>query len=664
MVSTARSHLLIGLGLPAILAAICMASFQSFTVDDAYISFRYARNLADGHGLVYNTGEYVEGYTNLLWTLLLALAIKIGIDVELFSKLLGAAFAFVALYFTYQLAVRIKPLERAPVVATWIVAGSLVFTGYAVQGIESAMFAGLILAGTHRFFEEQEQELSVVGSALIFAAAGLTRPEAPMFLGLLMLGMTGKGVLGGARMAVLSKPDLRLKVLTIALCLIAGLVPWTLHLGETSSAGALLPGVVLVGLCVITAVLLPAAMFGRRNLLRGGVFLVPLLAQAIWRSNYYGEWLPNTLHAKTGDITQQFNAGLDYVSNFFVHEGLLALSALFGLVVAFTENNRRLLALALLTVYPCAYFVLVGGDWMPLFRFFVPVLPLLALLSDAALRGLLDSRVPALLYGAVSFVLVVALQMIGQYQSDAAVFRTAEAEWDLHAQRTAKWFEAQENAFGRDRVEGTIALGDIGEVGYRTNYPVLDLLGLVTRDIAELPGGYTRKIGAGYANYFFSKKPRYVIIISNRNSCSSPSVPGSAVLYHDARFLAQYTESGRVWAGGDYFWCIYQDREKVIDVADKSFTDAKLQELDSRFQTYNNVDLPGGDIDVLSFRDVWQIQARCRQACLDNAGCRAYTHTKPHASLGQGNGLCWLKGSVGRRIGHANLVSGERLAEP
>src|SRR5262245_14911733 len=40
-------------------------------VDDAFISFRYARNLANGNGLVFNPGERVEGYTNFLWTVVL-----------------------------------------------------------------------------------------------------------------------------------------------------------------------------------------------------------------------------------------------------------------------------------------------------------------------------------------------------------------------------------------------------------------------------------------------------------------------------------------------------------------------------------------------------------------------------------------------------------------
>ncbi|MCX7840525.1 MAG: hypothetical protein N2559_13895, partial [Anaerolineae bacterium] len=40
-------------------------------VDDAYISFRYAQNALRGHGLVFNPGERVEGFTNFLWTALM-----------------------------------------------------------------------------------------------------------------------------------------------------------------------------------------------------------------------------------------------------------------------------------------------------------------------------------------------------------------------------------------------------------------------------------------------------------------------------------------------------------------------------------------------------------------------------------------------------------------
>ena len=41
-------------------------------IDDSYISFRYARNVLDGNGLVYNPGQYVEGYTSFAWVILIA----------------------------------------------------------------------------------------------------------------------------------------------------------------------------------------------------------------------------------------------------------------------------------------------------------------------------------------------------------------------------------------------------------------------------------------------------------------------------------------------------------------------------------------------------------------------------------------------------------------
>ena len=84
-------HWLVGLGIPAWLLGWNMWIVRKFTVDDAYISFRYARNLADGLGLVYNAGERIEGYTNFLWTVLLAGGIELGIDPHVTSKVLGGA---------------------------------------------------------------------------------------------------------------------------------------------------------------------------------------------------------------------------------------------------------------------------------------------------------------------------------------------------------------------------------------------------------------------------------------------------------------------------------------------------------------------------------------------------------------------------------------------
>ena len=80
-------------------AATLTVLLSRLTLDDAYITFRYARHLAEGYGLgAWNhTGEHVEGYSSLLWTLLLAGAARLGVDVRLASKVLGAAAALVVI---------------------------------------------------------------------------------------------------------------------------------------------------------------------------------------------------------------------------------------------------------------------------------------------------------------------------------------------------------------------------------------------------------------------------------------------------------------------------------------------------------------------------------------------------------------------------------------
>lgn len=61
-----------------LIGALSLAHFlvytiaQPFYIEDAGISFAYARNLAQGDGLVsYPGGERVEGYSNALWVFLL-----------------------------------------------------------------------------------------------------------------------------------------------------------------------------------------------------------------------------------------------------------------------------------------------------------------------------------------------------------------------------------------------------------------------------------------------------------------------------------------------------------------------------------------------------------------------------------------------------------------
>ena len=57
----------------SLLALWFSALYFHNVVDDSLISIRYAENLAQGNGVVFNLGERVEGYTNFLWLCVSAL---------------------------------------------------------------------------------------------------------------------------------------------------------------------------------------------------------------------------------------------------------------------------------------------------------------------------------------------------------------------------------------------------------------------------------------------------------------------------------------------------------------------------------------------------------------------------------------------------------------
>src|SRR6266508_2451533 len=93
-----RNAILLALAAMSIATALAVILWRA-TLDDAYITFRYARHLAEGYGFgAWNhTGEHVEGYSSLLWMLLLAGAARLGVDVRIASKVLGIAAALIVI---------------------------------------------------------------------------------------------------------------------------------------------------------------------------------------------------------------------------------------------------------------------------------------------------------------------------------------------------------------------------------------------------------------------------------------------------------------------------------------------------------------------------------------------------------------------------------------
>ena len=92
----------------ALAALAALAAFLSRGVvnDDPYITYRYARNLAQGAGFVYNAGEPVLSTTAPLYALLLAALAVVRIDPPVASLIAGALSAFAASALVYRLGKR------------------------------------------------------------------------------------------------------------------------------------------------------------------------------------------------------------------------------------------------------------------------------------------------------------------------------------------------------------------------------------------------------------------------------------------------------------------------------------------------------------------------------------------------------------------------------
>src|SRR5690606_1062934 len=77
-------------------------------VEDAAISFAFARNWAAGDGLVaFPGGERIEGYSNPTWVALMAAWYLVGVDGFLSSKLMAMAFGAATVVLTWRIAVEV-----------------------------------------------------------------------------------------------------------------------------------------------------------------------------------------------------------------------------------------------------------------------------------------------------------------------------------------------------------------------------------------------------------------------------------------------------------------------------------------------------------------------------------------------------------------------------
>jgi arabinofuranosyltransferase len=361
------------LGASTVVVASCRAAWRGqFTIggkpfsilfDDAMISMRYAYNLANGDGLVWNPGERVQGFTNLGWVLLMAVPHRLGVPLE--RACLTVQLFNVALHLAMILLVLVAPWRRGrPItgaVASLLVASDGSILTWGLAGLETTCQSLLVTAALLPLVTEEPE--SDVSSPAWAALATIVRPDA-----------------------------------------------------------------LLVYVMVLTISLVRSYRSGResrsRRLLVAAASVAAVTALFVFQRVYYGDWLPNTYSLKVTLGATEITRGVSYarlfaLDEFFSLPLLAAPIACVGLRWFRFGPGRavHVAAVAALPVLWLGYVVRVGGDAFGDGRFFVAMIPTMALFAGDVVEGLVAvaaeprsaQRFPRFAAMAVQFVFTAGL---------------------------------------------------------------------------------------------------------------------------------------------------------------------------------------------------------------------------------------------------------------
>ncbi|MCB9763020.1 MAG: hypothetical protein H6739_24685 [Alphaproteobacteria bacterium] len=267
--------------------------FAVYYIEDAGISFAYARNFVDGEGWVtFPGGERVEGFSNPLWTWLIALAYAIGIPPWTSSKVMGALFGALCIPLSYFIARRCRPGadDHAALLPPFFLAASSTAAIWHASGLENGLFSVLLAAGMLQVLREAERPERFPWSAVLFLGLALTRPEGILY-----------AAMGGFTRLLLAVRDRRL---------VGPILRWLV------------------------------------------VFWAPFLVYHAWRYNYFAwEW-PNTYYAKlSGEDRFQLwkwnTRGWRYLRNYMSAFGFAFILPVFALGLTTLRDWRRWLVVGL-----------------------------------------------------------------------------------------------------------------------------------------------------------------------------------------------------------------------------------------------------------------------------------------------------------------------------
>jgi arabinofuranosyltransferase len=436
-----------------VVAGAHVVLYWDWLADDAYISWRYARNLVEGYGPVYNPGERVEGFSNPTWVALGALSLRLGADPADVARGVGLASVVLSALLAFLLVRRLRPGSRwAPLLPAAALAFLPAFTAHATNGLETSWFALQVLAlawlGADRAPIGSGR---AVATALLALGVIWTRPEGLMYA----------AVAAGFQLQTARRP------------------------GAAGRRGVLISWLVVAA---VSALLLVARLV------------------------YYGSLLPNTYQAKMTGTAGGLIDGLQYLGDFFREGSGLLLPALALVPVVLGLRTRGERVLLLFVAAGLAFAVVAGGDWMEHHRFLAPILPPLAVLAGlgaadlwAQLRDRSLRRRLALALG-----LLFAIAALGSVNVERILYHQAAPALAAGQGRVQVYAAAGRWLAEASPPDALVAASDIGALGYYSRRPILDMFGLVDTHLARRPGKQHGKIDVAYV---LDRQPDVVVLI-------------------------------------------------------------------------------------------------------------------------------------------------------
>lgn len=507
-----------------VFALICLGLAFAWTTghtqDDAYITFRYSQNLVNGHGPVYNPGEPVEGYSNFLWMLVMAVPIALGLDPVTPSWLLGLLCLAANLWLCFRLFSRVLKSHQRGLVLFLLLLSHDALLGFGTSGMETALNALLWTA------------LLVLSIKILSHPPGQIR----------MSSWLGAGLV--AALCILSRPD---GALIVAVC-----------------------GGFIVRHCVRHK-----ALVSNELLVASSTFFAITIVWLIWKISFYGNLLPNTFYAKSGPYLLD---GLLYVGLFFLSYGLFVP---FGVLLVkprqvFQQMQPIEAMMLVLVVLWTLYLVWIGGDFM-FFRMWVPVLPVIYLLSGILVYRHIGQK--TLRYGMFGMLLLANLLHFpgfGRWYPHGFVFplqRWTEASPDQLPYREQG--KALGELLGASEPEVRVAVGAAGASPYYSGLWTTDLFGLTDPQTAREGLPFNAAPGHRTLASFDHLKDRKVNLMVYRCDHRDELPDLQTCLKEDrllpAMRLSEIFVNGRVWmvlipVRGEYvLTCIYPVPHPVID---------------------------------------------------------------------------------------------------